>query len=217
MAKSLTNLILLARQSADMENDPLCDDTEITTYVNDGLRKLYLAYVKVYTDAYILSQSFTVAPGATTAPLPALFLKSRGVDIFFNSRWSPVRHFTWRERGSYHSGRRAHRVDTLIRLDPEFLDLSGSYRIWYYPTAPVLVTGTDVLDGLMDQWSDFIVDYAASRMLVKAKLDPSAQFGNMNAVIEAMSQEAPRRDDEPDQAPDVDADSQNGVYSDWGF
>src|SRR3954471_7976299 len=97
--KSLTTLILLARQSADMENDPLCDDTEITVYLNDGLRDLYLAYTKNFTDAYLTSAPFPVAPGATTSPLPADYLKSRGVDWYSGSRWYPLKHFNWRERG----------------------------------------------------------------------------------------------------------------------
>jgi hypothetical protein len=215
--KTLTQLILLARQSADMENDPLCDDTEVTTYLNDGLRDLYLAYTKYYTDAYLLLQTpIVVASGATTAPLPANYLKSRGVDWWSGNRWYPLLHFTWRERGSYHSGRRAHRIDTVIRLDPVNLDLSGTYQLWYYPTAPVLVNPTDVLDVLMDQWSDFVVNYAAAHMLTKAKLDNSSQTGAMSYVLDKLSSEAQRRDSEPEQAPDVDSDS---AWCDpaWGF
>src|SRR4051812_48138767 len=183
MAKTLAQLILLARQSADMENDPLCDDAEITVYINDGLRDLYLAYTTHYTDAYLLSQSFTVASGATTSPLPANYLKSRGVDWFSGNRWYPLRHFNWRERGTYHSGRRAHRIDTVIRLDPIAMDLSGSYQLWYYPTAPVLTGPSSTLDVLMDQWSDFIVSYAAAHMLTKAKLDNTQQTNLMSYVL----------------------------------
>jgi hypothetical protein len=213
--KTLTTLILLSRQSADMENDPLCDDAEITVYINDGLRDLYLAYVKNYTDAYLLSVPFTVASGATTSPLPALFLKSRGVDWFSGNRWYPLKHFNWRERGSYHSGRRAHRIDTVIRLDPIALDLSGSYLLWYYPTAPVLVAGSDTLDVLMDQWSDFVVNYAAAHMLTKAKLDNTQQTNLMTYVLGKLSEEAQRRDSEPEQAPDVDG--QVDADAAWGF
>lgn len=215
MAKTLSQLILLARQSADMENDPLCDDTEITTYVNDGLRDLYLAYVKVFTDAYILSQAFSITSPATTSPLPATFLKSRGVDFLIGSRWRPVRHFTWRERASYHSGRRAHRIDTVIRLDPEWHDMSGSYRLWYYPTAPVLVNAGDLLDALMDQWSDFVVAYAAAHMLTKAKLDNQQQLNIMGYVLTKLGEEAPRRDDEPDQAPDIQGEGADDAFG-WG-
>jgi len=214
MAKTLAQLILLARQSADMENDPLCDDAEITVYVNDGLRDLYLAYTTHYTDAYLLSQAFTVASGATTAPLPTGYLKSRGVDWWSGNRWIPLRHFNWRERGSYHSGRRAHRIDTVIRLDPIQLDLSGIYQIWYYPTAPVLTGPSSALDVLMDQWSDFIVSYAAAHMLTKAKLDNTQQTNLMSYVLEKLAGEAERRDSEPEQAPDVEA---NGTDEAWGF
>jgi hypothetical protein len=214
MAKTLSQLILLARQSADMEGDPLCDDPEITVYVNDGLRDLYLAYTTHYTDAYLLSQQFTVATGVTTAPLPTGYLKSRGVDWFTGNRWKPLGHFNWRERGSYHSGRRAHRIDTVIRLDPIHLDLSGSYQIWYYPTAPVLTAPSSALDVLMDQWSDFIVSYAAAHMLTKAKLDNSQQLGLMKYNLDKLAGEAERRDSEPEQAPDVEA---GAADADWGF
>lgn len=215
MAKTLVQLTMLARQSADMEGDPLVDDFEVRSYLNDGLRDLYLAYVKVYTDAYLLSQTFTVAAGATTAPLPTGFLKSRGVDFQFGGRWRPCRHYTWRERDTYHSGRRAHRIDTVIRFDPEWLDMSGNYRIWYYPTAPVLVNAADTLDALMDQWSDFVVAYAAERMLIKAKLGTDAQRAIQAYVLTKMAEEAPRRDDEPDQAPDVDSGRMDDGWG-WG-
>lgn len=212
--KTLAQLILLSRHSADMENDPLCEDPEITVYINDGLRDLYLAYVKHYTDAYLLSQPFTVAAGATTSPLPTGYLKSRGVDWWTGNRWVPVRHFNWRERGSYHSGRRAHRVDAVIRLDPVTVDLSGSYQLWYYPTAPVLTAPSSPLDAVMDLWSDFIVAYAAAHMLTKAKLDNSQQLGLMKYHLDKLPEDAKNRDSEPEQAPDVEA---TGADSDWGF
>lgn len=221
--KTLTQLSLMVRQAADMVNDPFVGDatlgddaTEIPTLINDGLRDLYLAYTAHYSDAYLLSQAFTVASGGTTSPLPASFLKSRGVDYFFNNRWWPVPHFTWRERGTFHSGRRAHRIDTVIRLDPIHLDLSGNYQLWYYPVAPTLVAGTDTLDPLMDQWSDFVVSYAAAKCLAKAKQDPSAQTGMMSYILGKLASEAMRRDDEPDQAPDVDGDS-IAAENNWGF
>ena len=223
MAKTLTQLCLMARQSADMVNDPFVGDatagddpTEIPTLINDGLRDLYLAYTKHYTDAYLLSQSFTVAAGVTTSPLPATFLKSRGVDWFSGSKWYPLRHFNWRERYTYHSGRRAHRIDTVVRLDPISIDLSGTYQIWYYPTAPVLVAGTDTLDVLMDQWSDFIVSYAAAHMLTKAKLDNSQQLGIMKYHLDKLPEEAERRDSEPEQAPDVESDA-GALDPAWGL
>lgn len=214
MAKTLVQLEMLARQSADMEGDPLVDSFEARSYINDGLRDLYLAYTKVFTDAYLLSQTFTVTAGATTAPLPTGFLKARGVDFQFSGRWRPVRHYTWRERDTYHSGRRAHRIDTVIRFDPEWLDMSGTYRIWYYPTAPVLVNSSDALDALMDQWSDFVVAYAAERMLIKAKLGADSQRAIQAYVLTKLSEEAARRDDEPDQAPDVE----DGRWDEgWGW
>lgn len=218
MGKSLTTLTLLARQAADMENDPLVDDTEIAVYINDGLRKLYLEYINVYTDAYLTMQAFTVTAGNVTAPLPANFLRGRGVDYLYNSRYRPLRVYTWRERGTYHSGRRAHRIDTVIRLDPEYLDMSGSYRLWYYPTAPVLVAGSDALDAQMDLWSDYIVDYSASRMLAKAKLydQATAKLEFAGSVLEDMRAQAPRRDSEPEQAPDADSDAFTAL-DDWNL
>jgi len=206
MAHTLTQLILAARQSADMEGDPLCEDPEITTYLNDGLRRLYLAYLLLHTDAYLTSSPFTVAGTATTAPLPATFVRERGLDFFVNGRWKPVRVFQWRNRGSRDAGRRTYRVDALVRLAPDDLDMSGSYRLWYHPTAPVLVNYGDTLDAQMDLYSDYVFNYAAAQMLVKAKLSPASQLAMASFVYERMEAEAPRRQSEPAQAPDADAD-----------
>ena len=221
---SLTTMILLSRQAADMENDPLCDDTEITGYLNDAREKFYLEYTKAFNDAYLTSFAFTIAAGQTTAPIPSItggatadFLASRGLDFFLNGQWRPVGHFTWRERNSYHSGRRAHRVDSLIRLDPIDIDQSGSYRIWYTPKPPQFVVGTDTLDTIEDLYFSFHVDYAAWRMLIKAKLPDAAgaQQTGMASVIAGMQEDAKNRDSEPEQAPDID--SQDPYGPEWGF
>ena len=216
MAKTLDQLVLLAQQSADMEpNDPAVGTTEWETYVNDGLRQLYLAYTKVYTDAYLKSTPVIISSG-NTAPLPADFLKSRGFDFLVGANYFPVRQFNWRERNSYHSGRRAHRVDSVIRLDPEYYNHVGTYRLWYYPVAPVLthVTPgvTDTLDAQMDMWAEYIIAYAAMRGLVKQKLEHSSQDADMARVyatdanggmMGAMVTQANNRDSEAEQAPDV--------------
>lgn len=208
MAHNLTSLMLAARQSADMEGDPLCDDAEITTYLNDGLKRLYLAYVLLNSDAYLTSASFTVVGAATTAPLPSTFLRERGVDYFVNNRWKPLDVFQWRDRGSRDAGRRTYRVDSLIRFAPDDLDMSGAYRIWYHPTPPVLVADGNVLDAQMDLYSDYIFNYAAAQMLVKAKLSPKAQLDMASFVYERLATEVPRRESEPAQAPDAFANTE---------
>src|ERR1700690_1832623 len=163
--KNLDTLVLLAQQSADAEpNDPLVGTTEWQTYVNDGLRQLYLAYLKCFTDAYLKNVSFASIVSGNTIPLPSDFFKSRGLDRLVGTRWVPVPVFNFRERNSYHSGRRAHRVDSLIRLDPESATFVGDvYRLWYYPSPPTIndsVPGTtDILDAQMDLWSEYVIAY----------------------------------------------------------
>jgi hypothetical protein len=213
MAHDLTSLMLAARQIADMENDPLCDDQEIATWLNDGLKRLYLAYVLLNSDAYLTSAPVVVVGSATTAPLPATFLRERGVDYFVNGRWKPLDVFQWRDRGSRDAGRRTYRVDSLIRFAPDDLDMSGTYRIWFHPTPPVLVEGS-TLDAQMDLYSDYISNYAAAQMLVKAKLSPKAQLDMASFVYDRLDTEVPRRESEPAQAPDAYAG--NGPDDDWG-
>jgi hypothetical protein len=212
--RSLTTLILQARQSADMENDPLCDDTEVTAYINDAYGNLYDAFTKAYSDLYLKSTAVTLTTGQTTATIPADFNSSRGLDWLNSSGlYCPVPVFTWRERNTYHLGRRAHRIDSLIRLMPETLDMSGTYRLWYIPLAPVLVLGGDTLDTNLDRWAQYIVDSAAARMLVKAKLDPSAQLQSAQGKLDDMIGQAANRDSDPEQSPDI----YSTGASDWYF
>ena len=216
--KSLDTLVLLAQQSADMEpNDPLVGTTEWETYVNDGLRQLYLAYTKVYTDAYLKSQTFTAIVSGNTIALPSDFLKSRGLDRQVGTRWIPVGVFNFRERNTYSYGRRAHRVDSVIRLDPESATFVGDvYRLWYWPSPPALthITPgvTDILDAQMDLWSEYIIAYAAMRALTKAKLDHATQDADMARIYAVdpnggmtgnMVTQANARDSEAEQAPDI--------------
>ena len=219
----------MAQQSAQMEsNDPLVGQSEWEQNVNDGLKELYLAYTKVFTDAYLKSQTFTAIVSGNTIALPSDFFKSRGLDRQVGSKWKPIGLFNWRERNTYHNGKRAHRVDSVIRLDPEFLSYAGDvYRMWYYPTPPVLTNVTpgvtDVLDAQMDLWAEYIVAYAAMRALVKAKLEHSSQDADMARIYAIdgnggmtgnMVVQANNRDSESEQAPDVDSmDYSDGIWS----
>ena len=230
MAKTLDTLVLLAQQSANMEpTDPLVGTAEWETYVGDGLRELYLAYTKVYTDAYLKSSTFAAIVSGNTIALPSDFLKGRGLDWQVGPNWVTVPVFTWRERNTYRSGRRAHRIDSVIRLDPESLSFVGDvYRLWYYPTAPVLthVTPgvTDVLDAQMDLWGEYIIAYTAMRALVKAKLDHSSQDADMARIYTLdgsggmagnMVVQANQRDSEAGQAPDVYALGKSDPNNPW--
>jgi hypothetical protein len=216
--KNLDTLVLLAQQSADMEpNDPLVGTTEWQTYVNDGLRELYLAYLKCNTDAYLKNVTFAAIVSGNTIPLPADFLKSRGLDRLAGANWTAVPVFNFRERNTYTGNRRAHRIDSLIRLDPEALTFTGDvYRLWYWPQPPTLndtIPGTtDLLDLQMDLWSEYVIAYAAMRGLVKAKLEHTSQDADMSRIFfqdpeggmsGTMTTQATNRDSESEQAPDA--------------
>jgi hypothetical protein len=208
----------MAQQSADFEsNDPHGSTTEWQQLVNDGLRELYLAYLKVYSDVYLKNVTFAAIVSGNTIPLPSDFLKSRGLDRLVGTRWVPVPVFNFRERNTYHSGRRAHRVDSLIRLDPESATFTGDvYRLWYWPTLTPLTDitpgVTDILDAQMDLWSEYVIAYAAMRALTKAKLDHTTQDADMARIFQqdpnggmagTMVTQANQRDSESEAAPDI--------------
>lgn len=201
MAATFADLKLGALQRADMQLSPLVDDDELGRYVNAALKELQVLYCASFNDAYLTSASFTITSG-NTAPLPDDFLKGRGLDLKYGAKYRPVPVFNFRERDRYHAGRRAHRIDAVIRIDPE-TNATGDYRLWYWHALPPLVDGTDTLDPILDRFADFIEITAGIACLTKEQTDTSQLVEAKNAVIARITAEASNRDSEPQQSEDV--------------
>lgn len=175
MASTLLQLRTRARQRADMVNSTFVTDAELTGYINLGFSELYDIVVSAFEDYFTTSTTFTVSSG-NTYTLPATFYKLRGLDFSVNGAYQACREFSFNERNDTGldaawrtSSPRAYRVfaDTLM-LQPS-LAATGDYKLWYVPSPTFLVGDTTTVPESLSKfgWDEYIVLYAAERMLDK--------------------------------------------------
>lgn len=208
MAKDLTTLRLETRQRADMESDPLVGDPELDRYINNRIRELYARIIVKWKDSYLATPSqFTVTTGNSTQALPAGFFKERGLDRLDGTRWLSVPVFNFRERNRTDLPV-SYRVDSLIRLSPPER-APGTYRLWYYPEAPVLAAPGNTLDAQLDRWSQLITVPASIDCLNKAQLDISSQMAEMAKLERDFDAAEADQMGEPEQAPVPDIDDRD--------
>lgn len=178
MATTLLQLRTRARQRADAVNSTFVTDSELTNLINLGLSELYDLVVSSFEDYFTISTTLTVASGNTVA-LPVTFYKLRGLDYNNNGSYQSVREFSFNERNSsspstlywtrqYTVPRKYRIVGDNLLLQPESQS-TGLYRLWYVPAPTFLVTDADVIPESLSKfgWDDYIVLWAAERMLSK--------------------------------------------------
>lgn len=196
----LSDLILLARQRSDMENNAFISDAELTSYLNNSLAELDDVLVTNYED-YRLSNYVTVlaSGGAMVIPLPADFYKLRGVDLQVNGagtgQWFALRAFQFPERNRlnnnaalfafpYGRARLSYRLaDQGIMLEPAD-QAQGTYQVWYTPLFNPLIQMTDLLPQsyASQAWTEYAIVDACIKILGKQNLDPSGFMAEKAAL-----------------------------------
>lgn len=177
MATTLLNLRDRARSRADMEDSSFVSDPELDAWINQGYMELYDIVVSAFEDYFTTSTTFTISSGNTQA-LPATFYKLRGLDLNNNGKYVNCREFNFADRNdignrfawlSYYAPARSYRImgDQLIILPED--NASGSYKLWFVPAATLLVNTSDTIPASLSKfgWDEYIVLYAAERMLSK--------------------------------------------------
>lgn len=218
MSTTLLQLRTRARQRSDMVGSTFVSDAELTTWVNQGFAELYDLVVSAFEDYFTTSSTFTVSSGNTQA-LPATFYKLRGLDFSINGRFQACRQFNFNERNdsqldtawmSNNVTARSYRVmaDSLI-LQPT-LGATGDYKLWFVPAPTFLVTDSDTIPESLSKfgWDEYIVLYAAERMLSKEEssiTDVEKERSQIASRIVSMS--ANRQVDQSNTISDVQGDS----------
>jgi len=97
---NLTELRLLTRQRADMENSQFVNDTELTRYLNNSWGELYSLINENFNEDYFTTTStVSMVSGTDTYDLPSDFYKMRGVDLVVTSTESvPLKRYNWAQR-----------------------------------------------------------------------------------------------------------------------
>lgn len=183
MATTLLDLQTRARQRADMVGSTFVTDAELTTYINQGFAELYDIVVAAFEDYFTTSALFTVASGSTYT-LPADFYKLRGLDFSVNGTFQGCREFAFNDRNNTTRDLswlmnlgpvRSYRVmgDTLM-LQPTN-SATGDYKLWYVPAPTFLTLPASSIPASLSKfgWDEYIVLYAAERVLSKEESDIS--------------------------------------------
>ncbi len=209
---TLADLILAARQKADMVNSTFIEDPEWTYYINQSYAELYDIMVGHFEDYYSKTQSFTINSGETSLALPSDFYKFRGLDYqLAGNDYITVRKFNFEERNKINrvltrglrgTSDRQYRIMGQNLLIYPVDKAPGSYRMWYIPRYTPLVYSYDVLGDVLD-FEEYITTDAAIKAIVKEESDPSALLLQKQALKSRIEAMASNRDTMPDRISDI--------------
>jgi len=225
MTTTLLSLRTRARERADMVNSQFIGDGELTTYINMGMLELYDMLVHANEDYFTTSTTLTISAGANTAALPASFYKLRGLDYLLNGSYVNVPLFNFQDRNRASSrniwsnllgdGRR-YRVFADNILIQDIDNAAGTYRAWYIPALSYLVNTTDILPSSLSKfgWDEYIVLFAAERMLSKEESDTAEVRAQRSELANRITMLATDRQlDQSEQISDVQ--SNRPLGSSW--
>ena len=212
---TLTTLQNRVLQRANLQfgsNSAIAPLAEVTDCINEGIAELYDLIVSVEDQPYYLSSvpfntsstsdTYTIGPGQAV-PAPD-FYRGKGLDIEFGQNIIRTAYpFTWNERNRYkylggwvYTQPVAYRFIGKTTSNPAFAAFDSvklmpqpggqfSCQLWYNPTPPYLVAGTDTFDGI-NGFEEHAVLTAAIKLLTKQE-----QFEHAQALMaERARQEA---------------------------
>lgn len=224
MSVTVAQIVLEAKQKADMENSNFVKPEEWIRYVNNGYKELYDILVSKFEDYYTVGPvALTVAQGASSVALPADFYKLRGVDrsnggndffaiLPFNFNDRNRRGYYQRWRGIEPSIRYRIMGNNLIFTPQD--QAAGNYQIYYVPRAADLTSDTDTIDGV-NGWEEYVINSAAEEALIKEESDTSAVAGAKAALLGRIQAMAANRD--AGQVETVSDVTRAGFYDDLFF
>lgn len=202
---TVTALVARAREVTDMETaTPAADfitDTEITKYLNQGHKALVDLIIE-HGGSDQLALTASVAQAGVAALTPYRIL---GVDRLVSGvEYVPYPRWRFEERTRHTNAqipawRWVNQTLTWLPSAP-----TSTFRLWYIATPGELDDGADTVSNF-NGWDDFLVAWAAIRMLQKAERDTSEQRDNLlearGRIVAAVAANAP-------QSPDCIADVQ---------
>lgn len=217
---TLSDLKTRARDQADMTDSDFISDTELLFYINSSYTELYDILVSSFEDYYVAPPtSFTISAGQTNYTLPTDFYKLRGVDYLVSgSNYLTLPKFNFAKRNQNSlvfstarrlSGREYRIVGNKLYIEPSE-SAPGSYRLWYTPSATLLVSDSDTVNGV-NGWEEYIVVDTAIKMLAKEESDTSHLERQRARLLERITNLSQNRDyDQPETIADVTSQSEGG-------
>ena len=190
---SLSELRLLARQRADMENSQFISDDEWRRMINRSYAELYdLVVTSANSEDYFLkSDTISLVNGTDSYDLPADFYKMRGVDINSGGSSTPLRRYNFSQRNvgslySIASDMRYHVQGSKIIFNPT-PSTSDTVTLWYIPSPKKFLeyTVTAITRGASTMWTIGAHNFAVDDLLDGVNFLVAANY-NVNQKVTAV-------------------------------
>lgn len=218
MTVTLAQTRLAVRQRADMDgtaaSDSFVSDSELNGYINASIGEFNDIVVSKNLDNYLTSSQFTLSTSNNLFTLTSSFYKLAGVDRLLDgdptsvtANWYDVHKFSFNERNFNNNALASAFYQPFVRYriignNITFLpaqSCAGTYQIWWYPKAPVLVADGDSYDDTQ-YWWDYVVVDAAIKCLNKEESDVTVLMAQKEGLKERINAMAADRDyGEPEQ------------------
>jgi hypothetical protein len=215
---ALSQLMALARQESDTENDEHISDDELVMYLNQSRLELYDLLILSFGEDYYTASADIVTDGVNQLfPLPngilygaappfykGLLVEARatGNGGLNAPVWITLLKFNFHEKNRYNLINQAlvtgymwpryrlHGPNIMYQPMPT----SGIYtRLWYAPKLKPMTALTDVADD-WGGWLEYVVVDAAIKCVMKQERDPSGLIARKNSLKMRIEAAAANRD-----------------------
>lgn len=220
-SRTLTNLIADVRMRTNQEASTFVTDAEITEYLNQELAELWTRLVLSQSQPLYRSQTtISVVPPTSLYALPADFLAIQGAQGTLDGYSFTLRPFMPHERPTLQTTSQLYGpvgpIQYRVQGDNiEFLPCDRAFdaTVYYAPSQPRLVSGSDTFDGF-NGFEMCAIAGVCAVVMAKEESDPSFYLGLKNRFYATAEKAAAFRDmSSPERVQDVE---DFGYASGWG-
>jgi hypothetical protein len=171
----VSEIILLARQLADMENTQFVTDTELITYADQAYREFYDLLINTFQDYTVKPSNITLVAGQEDYTLPTDLLKLRLVRLVgVSAKPLVLRRFNLEEMSRLTYSFFGYPVryitfGTSIRMVPTPTN-AATLQVWYVPTATKITAVGQSIE-VYNGYDEYIAVLMAMRMCQKEESD----------------------------------------------
>jgi hypothetical protein len=192
--RTLIQMRTSAREHADQVNSGFVSDTELTSYINYGCKKLYDMLIEAFGENYYVTDplDFQTVANQQDYALPADFYQLVGLDLKISTNeYLTLKPFDWVKRNFYNSSRifalngDENYKYLLVGNNIRFVPIPTAVKtmtLHYIPAFTNLSADIDTFDGI-NGWEEFVIIDAAIKMKQKEESDAQVLM-MMKAEIE---------------------------------
>lgn len=235
MATTLLQLRTAARRRADQEGSTFVSDEELTRYVNESLRALYLHLASFYGDDYVaVDEGITLEAGEYE-----IFYLNPGGGNWLTYGLHKLLRLSWRYNDIYYPIRRLNSAEAVLRNSNTQVSWTSGVDICYrasadriqlFPTPSALMivnvryiprladlsADGDNMNATLERWSEYVIVDAAIKLMEKEESDASALMAERERQLGMIKASAPDIDAfSPPCVTDARSNEDYSTWDDW--